>query len=153
VEQEGTWPTNARYVGEDGSSYQSLQSPLEYSNDTALQSNPTIEGTGTFLAGTETNPHVFQCRECTKTFSKKHLLNKHFKEHNPPFRCMINGCNKPFLWKRDYDRHLNAKHPQTVPGLTIWSCPIDGCKFSIQRNGGSSRKDNMDRHKRTQHGV
>jgi hypothetical protein len=58
-----------------------------------------------------------------------------------------------FQYKRDFERHRSARHPETVLERSIWSCPYDGCKFSVQQNGGSLRRDNMVRHISTQHGM
>jgi hypothetical protein len=151
--QWGVWPTNAHDVEEEDTSNQSLQQAQGYSIDTSLQYGPSAETVSTSLANTEVGSEKFQCNKCRKSFHKAYLLNKHSKQHERPFKCTSEGCNKSFPWKRDYDRHLSAKHPQMAPGLTRWSCPFENCKFSSHLSTGSARKDNVDRHIRTQHGA
>lgn len=149
--QSDNRPATAEYFEDNRSSYQSLPPPQEFSNNSLLPSeSPTEEGTA-FLSQTETAPQEFQCSECPRRFTKKHLLNKHFKKHDPPFKCTINSCTMSFSVRKDFKRHLSAIHPETVDELNVWYCPVTDCKFSSQQNGGSTRKDNIRRHINTQH--
>jgi len=149
VQGEG-WPTAGSYIGDYNPPDQSLQTSLEYSNDAYLLSGSPTEVASDLSVNTEINPLVFQCSECPESLSKRHLLNKHLKKHDPPFKCTLDGCNKSFTQKRDYERHLDAIHP--TQSTTLWVCPYEGCKYSGQYTAGSPRKDNMKRHMRTQHG-
>jgi len=140
-------PIIAGYFEEDGSSYQSLQPPQEFSSGSLLPSETPIE------EGTTLPAHTYACSECSTTFTKKYLLNKHSKKHYPPFKCKTNSCTRSFEHRRDFERHQSARHPEVVLVRSMWSCPYDGCRFSVQQNGGSSRRDNVVRHISSQHGV
>jgi len=93
---------------------------------------------------------LFECEECPATFSKRGDFNKHMKKHYPPFQC--DDCDKAFRYGKDLTRHCNSKHPGTVDVLKVSFCPVNGCKYSTERSNGSSRSDNLRRHRRTQHG-
>jgi len=143
---------HSHFNEEYGSFNQSLQPQPQYSYDTSLQSDLPTDSTNTALSNDETEPQEFQCSECPRSFATRSLLNKHFRKHDPPIKCTLDGCEKTFQWQRDCDRHRNTKHPQMGPGFTLWSCPYYGCKYSIQHSVGSPRKDNVNRHIRTKHG-
>jgi len=96
-------------------------------------------------------PEVFRCAECTQTFPKRHLFNRHNKKHSRPFKCPIRRCNRAFQYRKDLGRHRAARHPETVQDLVLLYCRHPGCKFSSEQGPGSSRKDNLRRHARTQH--
>jgi hypothetical protein len=93
-----------------------------------------------------------RCSECGLTFPKPYLLNKHRKKHNPPFKCTIDQCEQAFQFKKDLKRHQDARHTQSADGVVLLCCPYSGCKFSSESGYGSSRKDNLRRHIRNQHG-
>jgi len=97
--------------------------------------------------------NVLQCGECEQTFAKEHLLNKHLKKHFPPFQCLHEGCSRFFQYRKDLRRHCEAKHPESVADAALLYCPYEGCKFSFQGGTGVSRRDNLNRHVRTQHRV
>jgi len=96
-------------------------------------------------------PEVFRCAECPQTFPMRHLFNRHNKKHNRPFKCPIRRCNQAFQYRKDLGRHRAAKHRETIQDLVLLYCCYPGCKFSIEQGLGSSRKDNLRRHARTQH--
>jgi uncharacterized C2H2 Zn-finger protein len=93
---------------------------------------------------------LFECEECSATFPKRHIFNKHMKKHYPPFPC--DDCNKAFRYRKDLTRHCNSIHPETVDEPKVSFCPVHGCKYSTERSTGSTRGDNLRRHIRTQHG-
>lgn len=99
-----------------------------------------------------TPPEDLRCDECDKTFEKRHLFNKHHKQHHPTFVCPVDQCHQLFRYNKDLVRHRNDKHPETVPGGPVrWFCPVPECKYSIGRGSGFPRPDNFRRHVRGQH--
>jgi len=100
----------------------------------------------------ENTDGALRCDDCGLTFPKRHLLNTHRKRHDRPFKCTASQCDRAFQYKKDLERHRHAKHSETVPGIALLYCPHPGCKYSFERGTGSSRKDNLKRHIRTQHG-
>jgi len=121
------------------------------------------------VAASQPTTDAFQCETCSEIFPKRHLLkytlpiltvhcryshnsgSKHHKKHSGPVKCTVGRCGQVFQFRRDLDRHHRAIHREMVEELTLLYCPYQGCKFSIGGTG-SSRKDNLDRHIRTQHG-
>jgi len=104
----------------------------------------------TTSAATQNATSLFECVECSATFSKPGEFNKHLKKHYPPFQC--DDCDKAFRYRKDLRRHCNSKHPKTVNVPKVSFCGVQGCKYSTERSNGSSRSDNLRRHIRTQHG-
>lgn len=51
---------------------------------------------------------IFNCSECSKTFTKKHRFLKHTKTHIPKFKC--EHCDKMFFKKTILGRHLERVH-------------------------------------------
>jgi len=135
------WPSIAQYDHEPRFNH-SLQ------NTTSSQDSNAIGEEVNF--STTLDSDLFQCEECPKTFPQRWLLNKHMKKHFRPFPC--GDCDKAFVFSKDLDRHRENKHPETVGGLTLFFCPVEGCKHSAERSTGTTRKDNMKRHIKTRHG-
>lgn len=74
------------------------------------------------------------------------------KKHTLPFKCkhMIVGkgiCQAAFQYLKDRNRHIESIHLRSAPPLY---CPVHGCKQSREKGKGM-RKDNLNRHIRTQH--
>ncbi|CZR63270.1 uncharacterized protein PAC_13167 [Phialocephala subalpina] len=94
---------------------------------------------------------AFNCSFCAKTFEKRHLLNRHEKQHTKPIQCPIPGCNHSTAKRRDMQRHIIVHHPNdnsapvelsTVPQFL---CPVVGCKHA-EAGSGFKRKDHLVRH-------
>jgi hypothetical protein len=152
--QSDSWPSVTGYVEEHRVPHQSLQPPQkDFSNHGLLPSGPSTKAFSNLITHTENSSPKYRCMDCPESFNKRYLLNKHVKQHYPPFECTTNSCTKSFQYKRDFDRHVSARHPETVLELNVYFCPYPACKFSVQGKGGSSRKDNMARHISTQHSI
>jgi len=121
-------------------------------NTSPQESDYNTETSDIVTAGTTTQnaTALFECGECSATFSKLCDYNKHMKKHYPPFQC--DDCDKAFRYRKDLRRHCNSKHPETVDVLKVSFCRVYGCKYSTERSNGSSRSDNLRRHIQTQHG-
>ncbi|KAF2753150.1 hypothetical protein EJ05DRAFT_227015 [Pseudovirgaria hyperparasitica] len=93
------------------------------------------------------------CTECDEKFAKGHQLNKHMRKHTRPHKCDILGCGRSFAQNRDLKRHKDAKHSINTQGTTalrgVHLCEYPPCNYALR---GFSRKDNCDRHMRSQHG-
>jgi len=138
--QEEDWSSTVQFASESDRLDHSLQ------NDTLQESQGIAEASDIVAAQSAT---TFECNECSKTFSKRHLLNKHMKKHFPPFQC--DDCGKAFQFRKDLRRHCEALHLETVEGATVLFCPFPECKFSAERSAGSTRRDNLNRHIQTRH--
>lgn len=145
VHEEEWISTAQNYLGSDGLDH-SLQ------HNTYIQESDDITDASdiTTTIPTQNATALFECEECSDTFSKPHLLNKHMKKHYPPFPC--DECDKAFRYRKDLTRHCKSRHPETVEESEVLFCPSHGCKFSAERSTGSSRRDNLNRHIQTQHG-
>jgi hypothetical protein len=86
---------------------------------------------------------------CNKAFDRKCELNRHLKIHlsrnERPYRCSV--CSEGFLYPKDLVRHGN-KHTKQNSAKTIYHCHVAGCS----NTEGFSRRDNLLRHHRRQHG-
>jgi hypothetical protein len=97
----------------------------------------------------------YKCDRCDKTFSARHLLNQHAKNHNKDVKCPVQGCEHRTAKSRDmFKRHLLVKHREYCRehGISQESrpvCPDSNCRFN---RIGFARKDHLTRHlKRTKH--
>ncbi|KAJ3469659.1 hypothetical protein MRS44_003724 [Fusarium solani] len=100
-------------------------------------------------ASTTNRPLI--CDQCGETFALLHQLNTHMKKHTRPFHCQEQGCNKRFRYKKDLTHHKESKHPDSVPNLVLFWCPVEGCKDSLGRGAGKPRERNVARHIASQH--
>jgi hypothetical protein len=139
--QEGDWPSAAQF------DFESLE--LDHSLPIATLQQESQGIAVTSNVDTTQNGPGLQCQECFERFPKQHLLNKHTKKHFPPFKC--DDCDKAFRYRKDLNRHRTSKHSGTAGGSMVLFCPYPGCKFSAERSTGSTRRDNLNRHIRTQH--
>jgi hypothetical protein len=46
---------------------------------------------------------------------------------------------------------MKTVHPETVPGLRLFYCPVATCKHAVGKGKGWPRADNYRRHVKTQH--
>jgi hypothetical protein len=67
-------PIIGGYFEEDGTPFRSLQPPREFSGDSLLLSETSIEESAVLLAHNDAAPQELQCSECSMTFTKKYLL-------------------------------------------------------------------------------
>ena len=77
--------------------------------------------------------------------------SRHAWQHDLKHPCEVESCGLRFQCNKDLARHMKAKHPETIESLTLYYCPHVGCKHSVGRGNGNTRKDNMVRHIRTKH--
>lgn len=56
-----------------------------------------------------------ECKVCKKKFGDPSNMAKHIRLHSTegsPYKC--NLCNKPLVRRRDLERHMRSRHPDTV---------------------------------------
>jgi len=139
----------------------SLPAPSEYgySASSALPSVPDfpiddfidVPETPPSLPAQTSKPDSFACPSCLRNFPRTRDLNHHIKAtHEPTFRCP-NCPIKPFGLSKDLDRHMKQVHPESVPGLRRFYCPVATCKHSVGKGKGWLRADNHRRHVKTKH--
>jgi len=93
----------------------------------------------------------FSCDPCQSTFSQAHEFNRHMKRHDRPYQCSIPNCpSSGFPSSQDRDRHVKARHPETVPQEQFLYCPVQTCKYATK---GFARADNFQRHMKQHPGV
>jgi len=144
-------PTTSLFAEANETFNRSLQHRQEQRNHTGPQSALLTEATSSGAAA-ESAAGTLRCEYCSQIFPKRYKLNKHLKKHLRPFSCTVAGCQRAFEFKKDLERHLKAKHRETVPGTALFYCPYEGCKFSLDAGAGLTRKDNLNRHIQSQHG-
>ncbi|KAL2038851.1 hypothetical protein N7G274_008373 [Stereocaulon virgatum] len=115
-------------------------------------SSPTEAQDVQSLIGTEHDvpkrPIPYHCSTCSKTFSHRHKLHKHEKSHRRDFKCEISTCTSGgFYCQKDLVRHLDSCH-KDVAQAERYCCPHMECEYAIK---GFPRRDNCQRHIRTQH--
>jgi len=96
---------------------------------------------------------VYKCSFCAKTFDKRHLLNRHEKQHTKPVQCPVSGCSHSTAKRRDMQRHIIVHHPNddsAQPSMVVpqFMCPVAGCKHA---EAGFKRKDHLVRHMKRIH--
>jgi len=93
---------------------------------------------------------VYKCRFCAETRDKRHLLNRHEKQHIKPVRCPVPGCNHGTAKRRDMQRHIIVHHRDSDPSVVVpqFMCPVAGCKHAV---AGFKRKDHLVRHMERKH--
>ncbi|KAE8450424.1 hypothetical protein EG329_006499 [Mollisiaceae sp. DMI_Dod_QoI] len=96
---------------------------------------------------------VYKCSFCAKTFDKRHLLNRHEKQHTKPVQCPVPGCSHSTAKRRDMQRHIIVHHPNddaAEPSMVMrqFMCPVAGCKHA---EAGFKRKDHLVRHMKRIH--
>eukprot|EP00794_Sanderia_malayensis_P016730 gene16732-18425_t len=81
------------------------------------------------------NEHILshgkhKCSECSKTFTKKSLLDIHTRSHTNerPFKCKKENCGASFVSSYKLNRHMK-NHSDVRP----FSCTIDGCGAAFKR--------------------
>jgi hypothetical protein len=119
-------------------------SPTASSNQSGENSpsnSPTTSSTSLSQAQT------FSCRFCAQNFAKRHLLNRHEKQHDKPVACP-RGCGHHTARNRDMQRHIAVHHSAAQP-VSRYLCPVPGCKTG---RDGFTRKDNLTRHMKKVHG-
>ncbi|KAF2788908.1 hypothetical protein K505DRAFT_366057 [Melanomma pulvis-pyrius CBS 109.77] len=95
-------------------------------------------------------PGGFLCPHegCEKAFDRSCDLRRHQKTHmdrsERPHKCLV--CKEGFLYPKDRNRHERT-HDQSSSPQGMLYCPVAGCN----NVDGFSRRDNLLRHKRTQH--
>lgn len=64
---------------------------------------------------THTGYKPLKCKICFRPFGDPSNLNKHVRLHaegDTPYRCEL--CNKVLVRRRDLDRHIRSRHPESV---------------------------------------
>ncbi|OBT94046.1 hypothetical protein VE01_07077 [Pseudogymnoascus verrucosus] len=85
---------------------------------------------------------------CQRTFTQRHIYNKHKKSHEHPEHCSM--CGRGFETNKDVRRHIKDKHQSTKD----FHCLVTGCKYAQGgKRDGFARKENWKRHLRNQHGM
>ncbi|CZR65799.1 uncharacterized protein PAC_15699 [Phialocephala subalpina] len=82
----------------------------------------------------------FQCQDCPKSFSKRMDYNRHRKNHDKPFSCVL--CGRKFGLKTGLERH-RLTHLWQTQGFR---CTFPGCELS-----GVARKDYLWQHIKKKH--
>ncbi|PMD19859.1 hypothetical protein NA56DRAFT_750138 [Hyaloscypha hepaticicola] len=86
----------------------------------------------------------YSCGVCPKSFLEARELTRHMKTHNRPYQCPVPNCSSQgFPSGQGRKRHIEAKHPETVPEAQLWYCPVQTCKYAIS---GFKRADHFQRH-------
>lgn len=91
-------------------------------------------------------PETYSCAHCGRQYSLLCELNKHFKRHSRPFKCVFRTCKYHTLgWPtaKELTRHVNDKHspaPETYP------CLFRHCPYK------SKRESNCKQHMEKVHG-
>ncbi|KAK1450669.1 hypothetical protein CCUS01_02125 [Colletotrichum cuscutae] len=111
---------------------EAVRTPLHTAAALPLESNPPQQ------------PHQlpFICTgdpNCTRSYEKKHELNRHMRKHSKPCACTVENCTARFADKKGLDRH-KATHGI---GRDEFDCP--GCTETF------TRADNLYRHRQKQH--
>ncbi|KAH8808723.1 hypothetical protein F5884DRAFT_380224 [Xylogone sp. PMI_703] len=94
---------------------------------------------------------AYQCPDCRKLFTQRHLYNRHVKIHTKPYLCPEPGCGSQNATARDIQRHVNAHHPESPHAKKAAKpvCPYKGCRHATS---GFARQDHLKRHLKQIHG-
>jgi len=99
----------------------------------------------------EAHVQPYSCESCHKTFPQAHEFNRHMKRHDRRYKCPIADCpSSGFPSRQDCERHLEAKHPESVQDQQLHYCPVQTCKYATK---GMTRADNFQRHMKQHPGV
>ncbi|KAF7550166.1 hypothetical protein G7046_g8101 [Stylonectria norvegica] len=91
------------------------------------------------------------CKEDTRSFSRKCEWNKHMDKHERPYRCGVDGCeNLPgFTYSGGLLRHEREVHNKHGGPKNTVNCPHPNCKRHTGK--GFSRQENLNEHLRRVH--
>lgn len=69
------------------------------------------------------------------------------KQHNKPYKCLLEGCSQAFFQKQHLDRHRQSRHKKID---RYYHCTTEGCKYSSTSKRAKQilREDHLKDHSR-----
>lgn len=72
---------------------------------------------------------LYVCPHCPVTYERQNSMHYHLKKHAGMYPHKCKHCDKAFLQKQTLDLHMEAKHPDKLKAVEMYTCPCTDCHY------------------------